>query len=404
MTKLIFRSGVHTIGGTIVELIDNNTRIIFDFGTVYDPNNEEEKLPRVEGVYDNTSKYDDHVFISHLHLDHTKAMNLVDQNIPIYMSEESVDFLNTLYDCGFDQILGKRREYTKVTEKIKIGEITITPFLVDHDVPGACAFVFQTKDVKIVYTGDIRLHGYKRELTDQFIKACKKQKIDVLISEGVTISFIDDDYQIIASDQVIESESQFAINLQNQLNENVTQYFNPYIMGVERLKTIFDIALKMNKKIALTSASGYIANKYLSEYEFFIIEDDKFNTNREIVTLAEIDDSWFVQFDYTVKDKYLAHMKNSELIQTGGEPLGDFDPRFEKLINELCAHNVKFIARGLGGHATPENLQYICEQINPSFLFPLHSFKPNLLKTKNSQQIIAVEDKHYIFKKGMLIK
>ncbi len=402
MTNLIFRSGVHTIGGTVVELISGSNRLIFDFGTVFDPANPEEANPNVEGIYDNTSKYQNHVFISHIHLDHIKAMNLIPDETPIYMHSDSIKFLKILELTKFDGLKGEFRNYSPIDDQTEIGGFTVTPFLVDHDVPGAVAFIFENKDVTLAYTGDIRLHGMNPERTHSFINECKKRNIDVLISEGVTISFIEDDYKIVPTSEVEETELEFGIRLESLIDSNKIQFFNPYIMGTERLETFIQLAARINKKIALTPASSLIAKTYFDYSNLYVIGEDKYQSGYPTIDFEEITNEWFVQFEYSNLENYLPIISGQELIQTGGEPLGDYDPRFGKLKDLLADINTEFIVAGLGGHASPENLQYICDSIAPKYTFPLHSFKPELLNAKGSKQIVAIEDKVYQFENGNL--
>lgn len=399
MTNLIVRSGVHTIGGTVIELINGEDRLVFDFGTVFDPASSDEVNPKVEGIYDGTSKYNDHVLISHLHLDHIKAMNLIPNKVPIHMHEDGIKFLSDLKQIGFNQIKGEYRDYTAIGDVATIGGFTVSSCLVDHDVPGAVGYIFENEDITLVYTGDIRLHGMHRERTIDFIKLCQSKNVDVLISEGVTISFIDDNYEIIPTDVVKETEFEFGHRLETIIDKSKTQFFNSYIMGIERLQTMISLATRLNKSIALTPESALIAKSWLSEDNLFVIEEDKYNSGYQVINLDSIDGNWVVDFDYQNKDVYMPVMEGNELIQTGGEPLGDYDPRFNLFKEELEVNNCKFIVEGLGGHASPENLQFICNSIKPKYTFPLHSFKPQLLTAKDSIQIVAEEDKVYTFEK-----
>ncbi len=403
MVKLIFRSGVHTIGGTVVELINEDKRIIFDFGTVFDPAQSEELDPRVDGVYDNTSDYQDHIVISHIHLDHVKAMNLVAPEIPIYMHSQSITMLDVLKMSGFDGLKGQFREYTALDQTTMIGGFEVTPILVDHDVPGAVAYVFKHPDVTVVYTGDLRLHGNNPERTMQLIEHCQQLEVDVLISEGVTISFIDDDYQIIPSSEVVETEFQFGQRLESLIDQSKITFFNPYIMGTERLQTFITIAERLKKKIALAPASALIARKYFDIPNLYVLDEDTYDSGYPVINLTDIDSDWLVQFEYPNKDYLWATMNGQQLIQSGGEPLGDFDPRFAVLKADLELNNTDFIVEGLGGHASPENLQFICDQIGPKYTFPLHSFKPQLLTAKGSIQIIPEIDRQYKFSNKQLL-
>lgn len=412
-TKLIFRSGLKTIGGTIVELIYNNERIIFDFGTVFDPENDDEIIPRVEGVYEGDSKYNDSIFISHLHLDHTKAMNLVNSNTKVYMLNESKNFLNDLYDINFSGLMGNKREYTGLADKqsIDINGIKATMIKVDHDVLGSSAILFETEDLTLFYSGDIRLHGLNSKYTYEMIDYIKSlnKKIDVAIFEGVTISFIEDDFEIIPTDTTKEDqlEANFAkIVLEKRENDGLI-LANPYIMSYERVVSIFALAKELVRVVCLNSDFAYLVAKHLKEYDFVILGEDKYNLGKGVISYNELNENHIAIFDFNKRDLYIDVIKNSNttLLQTGGEPLGAYDPRWE-VLEQFCEDNsVELIPYGASGHGSPENLLYIIEEINPEILMPLHSFKPELVKSKkeNIKQVLPKEDFEYIFEKHQLI-
>ncbi len=412
-TKLIFRNGLKTIGGTIVELISNNNRLIFDFGTFYDPaNNNQEIIPDIVGIYDGKSDYDDHIFISHLHLDHSKAMNLVHKDAKIYMHEHSKEMLNHLYQIEFDGFLGKQRSYIAIKDNkpLIINDFEITMMQVDHDVAGACAILFKNQDISLFYSGDIRLHGLNSEKTYQMIDFIQSldTKIDVAIFEGVTVSFIENDYVIIPHNncEFEQMEENFTEVIKDKVKQSNLILVNPYIMSKERLYNTLLLAKKLQKQACLTPKFAYLADKYFPKFEFKVLGDDLYNTGRDVILYDQLTTSNLAIFEYNKIEKYQNAISkhNTSLIQTGGEPLGSFDPNWQRL-EEYCKKNqIEFIAYGASGHASPEHLLYIVEAINPTYLMPLHSFKPELLKSEKASiiQMLPVKDKVYEFKNHKL--
>ncbi len=408
-TKLYFRSGLNTIGGTIVEVINNENRLIFDFGSFYDPaNKDQEVIPDVSGIYDNTSKYQDHVFISHLHLDHTKAMNLINNHTNIYMLNESKEFLLDLYTIGFDGFMGEKREYTGLEEGkcIEIGNFKVTMLKVDHDVRGAAAILIESPDITLFYSGDIRLHGLNNKYTYDTIEYIKnlESRVDVAIFEGVTISFIEDDYKITPTN--VCTDEQLEKNFSNQVierldNEEHLLLINPYIMSHERLTSIFELGTKLNKKVCLTPKFAYLASKYFSSKDFIILGDNTYGLSYETIDYKDLNTNHLAIFEFSNINLYDIAIQNNQtaLIQTGGEPLGAYDPNWEKLEKYCSNNNVLFIAYGASGHASPEHLLYIIEEINPKLLIPLHSFKPELVKSSKDDiiQLLPIKDKEYEF-------
>ncbi len=411
-TKLIFRSGLKTIGGTIVELIKNEERIIFDFGTFYDPaNRDNEVFPQVEGIYDGSSEYEDHVLISHLHLDHTKAMNKVDKNTKIYMLNDAKKFLELLYEVDFKGFVGDKREYCGLESKemLKLKNFDITFLDVDHDVIGSSSILIETSDLTLLYSGDIRLHGMNSNKTYEMIEYIKNldKKVDVAIFEGVTISFIDDDFVVIPSNETKpeQCEINFTTEITKKLSRDGLILVNPYIMSLERLQSILKLGESLNKKVCLTSEFAKIADKYFKEYDFMVLGENKFDVLREVIDYDSLNDNHLAIFNFANRDKYLSVANGATLVQTGGEPLGAFDPNWTTL-QSFCEDNgIDFIAYGASGHGTPENILYIVEEINPSILIPLHSFKPELLKSSKEsiKQLLPVTNKIYYFESHKLI-
>ena len=125
-------------------------------------------------------------------------LNFVDPRIPIYSTPETIKLLKRLNRNG-DFLLpaaGQPKEYMRpltelpIHQIIKIGEIEVEFYPVDHDADGAVAFMIHTPDAFIVYTGDLRLHGHHPEWTHAMMKAASG--CDLLISEGVGVSFPDE--------------------------------------------------------------------------------------------------------------------------------------------------------------------------------------------------------------------
>src|SRR5207249_10612324 len=63
----------------------------------------------------------------------------------------------------------------------------VIPIHVDHSVPASYGFVVEAGTLRIAYTGDIRMHGARPDLTDDFVKAVSGQPIDVLVCEGTRV-------------------------------------------------------------------------------------------------------------------------------------------------------------------------------------------------------------------------
>jgi len=72
-------------------------------------------------------------------------------------------------------------------EKIPVGDITVTPYRVDHSAYGAYMYLIEADGKRLLHTGDFRTHGWTGK---SFIKMVKFyiKKVDCIITEGTTLS------------------------------------------------------------------------------------------------------------------------------------------------------------------------------------------------------------------------
>lgn len=90
--KIHIYRGENQIGGNIIEIATDQTKILLDVGLDLD----EEKnkaLPNIEGLIDE-AEYDA-VFVSHYHGDHLGLAYQIHKDIPLFMSEKSTKIIQT---------------------------------------------------------------------------------------------------------------------------------------------------------------------------------------------------------------------------------------------------------------------------------------------------------------------
>ena len=128
MTEFSFYGGVNEIGGNKIRISGKDTSFLFDFGLAFNRANDFSLeflaiingildfvalglLPWIKGIYredylrHSGLSYDkepavDGVFISHAHVDHAAYIHHLREDMPIYLSEESLFILKALEDTG----------------------------------------------------------------------------------------------------------------------------------------------------------------------------------------------------------------------------------------------------------------------------------------------------------------
>ena len=178
--EIVIHRGENQIGGNIIEISTDKTRILLDVGRELDE--EEVRLPDIDGLFDVPAF--DAVFIYHYHGDHIGLAYYINKRIPLYLGEASVRIVQasdayknteTIHPAGF-LVHGK---------PISIGDITVTPFLCDHSAFDSYMLLCEADGETVLYTGDFRSNG--RKSFDRLLHDLP-QKIDKLICEGTTLS------------------------------------------------------------------------------------------------------------------------------------------------------------------------------------------------------------------------
>ncbi|MCK5593562.1 MBL fold metallo-hydrolase, partial [Candidatus Bathyarchaeota archaeon] len=214
MVSLTFYGGVDEIGGNKVLLEDGDARVFFDFGQSFtmgcdfftgwlSPRAinglgdffEFGLLPKLKGLYaveqlqfTDVSYVEprfDAVFLSHAHFDHVSHIRFLDPEIPVYLGEGTKLFLEAMEKTSSFCNYGERRYRTfRTGDKIKVGDLVVEPVHVDHSIPAAYGFLIHTSEGTVVYTGDLRAHGPRRDMTEEFKdKACECEPV-AMICEG----------------------------------------------------------------------------------------------------------------------------------------------------------------------------------------------------------------------------
>jgi len=460
MVTLTFFGGIETIGGNKVLLEDKSTRLFLDFGTPFSeesvyfewpelrPANIDDLfktnvLPRFNNFFkfSHGKPFVDGIIVSHAHADHYGYLPLVRNDIPIFTGRYTRDLIrirDKTYNKTWDRDTSHLEFRELRTGKAKaIKDITVDAHSVDHSVPGAHAFVIHTSSGAIVYTGDFRMSGFMKGLSESFVKELKKEDVKCMICEGTNLSKEprEADQHKLPSEEDVERKTDYHVEKADGL-----VIYDGSTVDLDRIRTVWKVAKKHGRKFVIESRLAYILLEtqktglikglpgkgdfliYLSrmkergseEYEETF---KQYRTNHEKKMVEELPEDMFVWGpgrDEILKrpEEYLLYTTNgiSMMMQfksvdkgiPGIYVYGKAEPyseeqavTYERLKNwvELCGLKMKFAHTS--GHCSPEQLSALLKQVCPEVLIPVHSEFPEmfvgLIDSKSTRILLAKE-------------
>ncbi len=397
--KVKIIKGSHQIGGCITEIKTEKAKIIIDFGKDLD----EEKNVEIKGLTKGPPTYDA-VFITHSHKDHIGLIDTILESIPIYVEPVSEKINHLLNEFTNPQKIKKQTLPFNYKESIKIKDLTITPYLVDHSSYNASMFLIESKGKKILHTGDFRNHGKKGPL---FLKTIKEiGAVDLMITEGTTLG----------------RKSEKAMT-EDELSHKATEIFKKYDQifilqastNIDRITSFYKASLKTGKNfiedLFTATVTTNIKNKKIPNPNAF---------KNVYVWLP----TKYLHKDHQFKETYLrplkkycnkrAYEKNKYTLMVKTSMLEDIKKLYEKnKITNACLiysmwggyeekEEIKNFIKGIkkygihdkidlhtSGHASRKTIE-ILNKLKAKKVIPIH--------TTNAQELKAILNNVYLIK------
>lgn len=256
----------------------------------------------------------DGIFISHAHVDHTGYIGLLRTDIPIHCSLMTAVVAKAIQDTGMskpegeiaywgprgpsekdDRALGSVRQESYQSRDFaivdggaipneaqefwatcfstskglackplrqasgRVGDISYKAMPVDHSIYGATGYVFNVEDMTVAYTGDLRLHGLRKHLTEAYINQLAEIQPDYLIIEGTNVGQAkgnDTETGARASEQDAYENCLRAVR--EAEGELVVADFGP--RNIDRLLIFLKIAGETGRRLVITPKDAYLLN------------------------------------------------------------------------------------------------------------------------------------------------
>ena len=144
-------------------------------------------LPDVPGLFSDEPNVDA-LLLSHAHGDHTGLLPWVKPGIPIYCSKGTSKMLMAgAIFAGQTEIPHEHQHLLETEKTIQIGDIAVTGLSVDHSAFDSMALLIEADGKRLLYSGDLRMHGRKPGMARDLFKFIAKKPVDVLLMEGTNL-------------------------------------------------------------------------------------------------------------------------------------------------------------------------------------------------------------------------
>ena len=375
--KINIIRGETQIGGNIVEITTDTTRIILDVGLELDDEKNKE-LPNVQGLFD--QKGCDAVFVTHYHGDHLGLAYNIHKGIPLYIGEKSAKIIQasdayknvpTIIPYGF-------LEHKK---KVVIGDISVTPYLCDHSAFDSYMLLCQADGESVLYTGDFRSNGRKPY---EWLLSELPNKVDKLICEGTTLSR--DGYVAVRESELEEQ----AVDLFRKKGGPV--FVLQSSMNIDRIVTMYRAAKRSSRTFLedlymadiTSSIGGSIPNPEFNDVYAFITSPTRHNGIKKYARRMGKEGIAKTSFVMCVRTSMLRYIKslskkmsfeNGVLVYSFWSGYRETE-NMKSFLDECEKLGLEIVTLHTSGHADYASIKKLVETVNPTEIIPIHTEAP----------------------------
>jgi ribonuclease J len=443
--KLTFFGGVDEIGGNKILLEDRGTKVLFDFGQSFtfgdgyyagwlQPRGinglgdyfQFGLLPRIKGLYSQEMLASTDlayaepefsaVFVSHAHFDHVNHLQFLDSAIPVFMGVGTKLFMESNEEtssfCNYGEHSCNR---FRTGGKIKIDGLTVEPVAVDHSIPAAYGFIIHTSAGPVVYTGDLRRHGPRKDLTENFIQKATAVKPIALITEGTRMAETEK-RQNYSEPQVRKLANDIVAST------NKAVFAAHYSRDIDRFNSFYKVAKKNNRKLVISPKTAHLLTKLLKDEHLSVpdpLKDPDILVYYKRKKSATHDEKDYYVWERPFMDKMATHEdihKNQNhlimdldfsqftelidiqpcagchFIHSMSEPFSEEDLEDTVMHNWINHFKMQFHQLHASGHMSKSELTDMVNTIQPRQAFAVHTENQKLFKTHcNIIQLIKHE-------------
>ena len=385
--KIIFLGGVGEIGKNITAIEYGNDIIVIDAGMTF-PNGED--MPGIDAVVPDTTYLAQNkdkirgIFLTHGHEDHIGGlpylMKELNPTTPIYGTKLTLMLVdNKLQEHHIQNVSQKVVEAGDI---VKVGVFAVEFINVNHSICGACALAIRTPEGLIYHSGD-----FKIDLTPVAGEPIDLKRIAQLGSEGVLL-YMSESTNIERPGYTM-GEAVVATTLDHLFSGNMTRrlIIATFASNIHRLQQIIDLAVKYNRKVALSGrsmlkivdAAVKIGELKIPEGVLVDIEKAKNFADKEllIVSTGSQGEPMSALTRMALGEFNKVTIDDNDTIIISAHPIPGNERMIYRVINNLYKKGARVIYESLenihvSGHACIEEHKILHKLLKPKFFIPVH--------------------------------
>jgi ribonuclease J len=375
--KLTIHKGTNQIGGCVTEISTENARVFIDLGAdlIKDKDKANSKI-YIDGLTTGNAK-NSFLLITHYHGDHIGRIDHALPGIPIYMGETAREISMAIAKRTNKKLeLLEKTQTFRIAGKFKLGDIKVTPFMIDHSAFDAYSFLIEADGKRIFYTGDFRLHGPRgRKMLENGFFEKHATNIDYLICEGTNISKLEKAQTEVelrkdAAKLFENPKHKYVFVLCSSVNiDRIFEFYHAYD-GVFKRKRPFlcdyyqeDVLKIVSEKHGKKSDFYNFTHNCASRKDGFclLIRNERWKKTLDKYFTKYPDECLLI---YSKWDGYISENKEVN------------DPKLIEFLKPY--NNIKRLHTS--GHADVETLQKVEGIIKPKHIIPIHTEKPEMFQ------------------------
>lgn len=374
--KIEIHRGQDQIGGSITKISTKTTNILIDFGEELSSHQEIDPVSILQNC--------NAVFFTHYHSDHIGLYKSIPSSIPIYIGATAKKIFKQLVARTDKEILSLVERFSEFEplNTIHIGDMEVTPLLVDHSAFDAYMFLVKANGKKILHTGDFRRHGYRGKalipMAEKYIG-----KVNALITEGTTLSRTENDVmteqqlQRKAADWMRKKKYVFVICSSTNI-ERIAAFYHANPHG----RYFLCDSYQKDVLVAVTQAASEKSSLY--DFQKAVVYgkniEERFWGRGFCMLIRNRDDHKAILDRYPPEDRLVIYS------MWKGYLVGNH--KNENLIGFLNGIEYKYLHTS--GHADAKTIKALIDTVQPNAIIPIHTENAGWFYEKYPQN--AVKD------------